>query len=338
VPVRTIRRGIASVHLLVGLAAEHGVPAAACLRGSDISPRLLREPGAEIEARQELAVVRNIVRHLGDEPAIGLVAGSRYQLTAYGIWGYAFLASRTLRSAIEIGIRYLDLTFVFARFRAETHPGELRVVMDDSEIPEDCRQFLLERDASAAVALHRHLFLATVPLRRVTFRFDRPRYASRFYDHFPGPVGFAQPENTYVLDAGWADRPLPQANEQTARLCEEQCRSLLDRRRARARVSERVRDHLLRPGGSADMPAVAAALGMASRSLHRHLAAEGTTFRLLVEEVRSALAEEMLSHRMSVAEVAERLGYAEAASFSHAFKRWKGTSPGIYRPRWRGSG
>lgn len=331
--VRTTRRGIASVHLLVGLAAEHGVAAGACLRGSDISPKLLREPGAEIEARQELAVVRNIVRHLGREPGIGLVAGSRYQLTAYGIWGYAFLASRTLRSALEIGISYLDLTYAFTRFRTETRPSELRVVLDDSEIPEECRQFLLERDASAAVALHRHLFLDTVPLRRVTFRFGRPRYADRFHDHFPGPVSFSQPENTYVLDAGWADRPLPQANEQTARLCEEQCRSLLDRRRARARVSERVRDHLLRPGSAADMGAVASALGMATRSLHRHLAAEGTTFRLLIDEVRSALAEEMLAHRMSVAEVAERLGYAESASFSHAFKRWKGTPPRVYRAR-----
>src|SRR5262249_59966601 len=139
--------------------------------GAHTPPSLLREPAAEIEARRELAVVRNIVGHLGGQPGIGLVAGSRYQLTAYGIWGYAFLASRTLRSAIEIGIRYLDLTFVFTRFRAETRPGELRVVMDDSEIPEDCRQFLLERDASAAVALHRHLFLDTVPLREVTFRF-----------------------------------------------------------------------------------------------------------------------------------------------------------------------
>ena len=81
------------------------------------------------------------------------------------------------------------------------------------------------------------------------------------------------------------------------------------------------------------MAAVAGALGMASRTLHRHLAAEGTNFRLLIDEVRGVLAEEMLSHRMSVAEVAERLGYAESASFSHAFKRWKGTAPGIYRAR-----
>jgi len=35
---------------------------------------------------------------------------------------------------------------------------------------------------------------------------------------------------------------------------------------------------------------------------------------------------------MTVAEVAERPGYAEAASFSHAFKRWKGSSPSVYGP------
>ncbi len=32
-------------------------------------------------------------------------------------------------------------------------------------------------------------------------------------------------------------------------------------------------------------------------------------------------------------EVAERLGYSEASSFVHAFKRWKGVAPGAYRQR-----
>ena len=43
----------------------------------------------------------------------------------------------------------------------------------------------------------------------------------------------------------------------------------------------------------------------------------------------------MLAHQMSVAEIAERLGHAEAPSFTHAFKRWTGASPGSYRRRGR---
>ena len=43
------------------------------------------------------------------------------------------------------------------------------------------------------------------------------------------------------------------------------------------------------------------------------------------------LPEEMLAYQMTVDQVAERLGYAETSSFAHAFKRWKGISPGAYR-------
>ncbi len=182
-------------------------------------------------------------------------------------------------------------------------------------------------------AIQRDLFQRPVPLRRVSFRFPRPAYADRFAAIFPGPVFFAEPEHCVLIDAEWADQPLPQADERTARLCEAQCSELLRRRRARPRVAERVRQHLLRLGapGGRSMEAVAAELAMAPRTLHRHLAAEDTTFRRLLGEVREDLAEEMLAYQMTVDEVAERLGYAETSSFAHAFKRWKGISPGAYR-------
>ncbi len=35
--------------------------------------------------------------------------------------------------------------------------------------------------------------------------------------------------------------------------------------------------------------------------------------------------------QLSVESVAERMGYAETASFIHAFKRWTGSTPGKYR-------
>jgi len=58
---------------------------------------------------------------------------------------------------------------------------------------------------------------------------------------------------------------------------------------------------------------------------------EGVSFRALTEEVREALAEEFLqSSHLSLEEIADRLGYAEASSFIHAFKRWKGHPPRAY--------
>ena len=324
-------RGIASVHLLMNLGAEHGLSVSDCLRGSAIPIESLEDPFCEVEASQELTVVRNLLRHLARVPGIGLEAGRRYRSTGYGIMGYALLSSRSLRSALDFAIRYLDLTFAFNRYRAENVPEGLRVVLDDSAIPEDCRQFLVERDVTSTVAVMRHLLLKPVPVHRVSFRFERPSYAERFEEFFLGPVFFGEPAHAIVIGNEWVDQPLPQADEPTVRLCEEQCRELLDRRRARTRVSERVRQHLLRPRGAAKMEEVAAELGMAPRTLHRHLGAEGTSFRQLVDEVRKALAEGMLSHRMTVDEVAERLGYSEASSFYHAFKRWKGVSPSAYR-------
>jgi len=326
-----LRRGTGSARILVGVAAAHGVSTTACLTGTGITPGMLDDPLAEIDARQDLLVVQNVVRHLDHLPGIGLEAGSHYTLTAYGIWGYAMLSSRTLRSAFELGGRYIGLTFTFFRAYAQSEPDALHVVFDDPGIPPECFRFLLERDVAASIAIASALTLRPAEPRLVRLGFPRPPYAERFADFVHGPVEFDAPRNEIVFDTRVADRPLPQANEATARMCEEQCQSLLAQRRRQAPVSERVRRHLLRPGVMPAVEIVAAGLGMAPRTLQRSLEAEGTTFRELVAEVRRALAEEMLAQRMTVDEIAERLGYAEAASFVHAFKRWTGVPPGRFR-------
>jgi len=326
-------RGVGSVRLLVSLAAEHGVAASRCLRGSSISIETLDDPSCEVEASQELTVIRNLLRELAHVAGIGLDAGQRYRLTAWGILGYALLSSRSLRSALEFAVGNLDLTFAFVRFEVTGVADGICITLDDAGVPEDCRQFLVERDAVVAVALCQQLLLKPVPIQRASFRFDRPAYWKRFKQAFPGPVVFGEPAHRIVIAREWADQPLPHADEQALRVCQEQCQEILDRRRVRARMSERVRQYLLRPRRGNQMDEVAAGLGVAPRTLRRQLYTEGTTFRQLVEEVRETLAEEMLAHRMTVGEIAERLGYSERASFVHAFKRWKGLSPTQYRRR-----
>lgn len=327
------RRNANSAHLLLRLGVERGAAGPALLAGTGLSASQLDDPELEIEAAQELRLIRNLQAALPNECGLGLEAGTRYHLTTYGIWGFALISSPTVRAAIELALRYLRLSFAFTAIRLVVDEDGARLVYDDDEVPDDVRTFLVERDSVASVILQREAFSRTAPIPRVQYRHPRPPWADHYAAVFGVTPEFGQPVNAVHVERPWLETVLPQANERTAQLCEAQCRELLERRRARSGLSARVRDELLRqPGATPSMEAIAARLHMTSRTLHRKLADEQTSFRALLDEVRGSLAEELLaSPGLSVKEIAERLGYAEPSSFIHAFKRWKGVPPRAFR-------
>jgi len=327
------QRGIASMQLQAQLGVDHGLSLVACLDGTGLTPAQLADPAAVVSAHQELRLVRNLVRGLGEIPGLGLEAGTRYHFSAYGILGFAVVSSPNLRSALEVALRYLNLTYAYNRITAENTDGEMRLLFDDSAIPEEVRQFLLERDAAAALTLQREMFSSALVPLRLSLRGRRLAYTAQFTRLFGVEPRFAAARNELAMDAAVLDAPLPQANESSRRMAEEQCRKLLAARKARSGLAERVRDRILRqPGHIPGMNAVAGDLLLTPRTLRRRLLEEGTSYKALTDEVRETLAEELLSAaRLSVEQIAERLGYAEAASFIHAFKRWKGQPPHSYR-------
>jgi AraC-like DNA-binding protein len=98
----------------------------------------------------------------------------------------------------------------------------------------------------------------------------------------------------------------------------------------------RVRDLLLARGARVGArPAdVAAALGMAERTLRRRLALAGRSFRDMLDDVLGEAAQRMLAER-TVDQVAAELGYAEPAAFRRAHRRWSGAAPRVVSPRVR---
>jgi AraC-like DNA-binding protein len=326
-PIDAAARGTGSAALLCALAAEHGLPPARTLAGTGIDEAALSDPAAEITAAQEVRLIATLTDELPE--TIGLTAGARYRLTTYGIWGFALLSSRTMRESNEVAMRFLDLTYALTRISAHEGDGELALFFDDLDLPEPVRRFVLLRDTTAALQLWRErLGQAVVPLR-VALRLPAPADPGPYEAAFGVRPDFDAPRSVLTFDAGLLDRPLPQAAPLTAALCEAQCRELLERRQSRRGTSGRVRDLLLRdPRRMPGQVQVAAALHMSVRTLRRHLDEEGTSFRAVVEQTREYLAEELLvTAGLSIEQVAERIGYSEASSFVHAFRRWKGISP-----------
>jgi AraC-like DNA-binding protein len=320
-------RSAASALLLTRLGEERGVPSDVVLAGTGLDLAALRVPGAEVTGRQELSLLRNLQAACPD-PALPLEAGRRYHLTTYGIWGFALASSPTVRDALAVGSTFVDLSFTFCAFTVEEDERELRLCLDDAAVPDDVRGFVVARDLAGLRTITGEV-APGLPLERLTVRLPEPADPSPWEAVFGVPPQFGAARNAAVLSAAALDLPLPQADELTAAMTQRQCRELVERRRTRSGTAGLVRDHLVRsPADVPDADAVAAGLAVSPRTLRRRLAEEGTSYRALVEEVREALAEELLATgSLSVEQVARRLGYAETASFTHAFTRWKGTSP-----------
>jgi AraC-like DNA-binding protein len=327
-----------SLLLMTQVAAEYGVTAEQCLAGTGLAPEQLLDPNVEVTPRHDVAVARNLHR-LIPTGQLGLEQGRRFQLSVQGIYGFALLTSPTPRAAIDVGIRFLDLAFGMGTVQARILPNDdLALVLDAQGLPPTLHRFYVERDAASIMAIQQVLHPDLHVITGVEFAFPRPAGASAVYREIFGvePV-FGAAETILVVDGAHLDKPLPGANPHTAAQAIEQCRQLLESRRARSGFAGRVRDELVaRINEPPSLDGVAATLHMSGRTLRKYLAAEGTSYRSVLDEVREHLAEELLiTARLPVDEIAHRLGYLEVTSFSQAFRRWKGIGPREFRARSR---
>jgi AraC-like DNA-binding protein len=78
--------------------------------------------------------------------------------------------------------------------------------------------------------------------------------------------------------------------------------------------------------------AVAKHLKIATRTLRRRLKEEDTSFRKLLDELRTQVAIKYLRDTdLTVEDIAQALDFSEAANFRHAFRRWTDGAPHQFR-------
>ena len=332
-----IRRPVVAARQLCAVAAEMDVPVADVLAGTSVTQAELDDPDGEVSSADEITMARNLLRRA---PAgVGVAVGSRINLTNLGMFGFAAMASGTLRELISVGLRFFSLSTLHVSIHLAEGATQCEIVLDASHLPDDVRRFFVECDVAGIVAtlptfvhpvLARHAEQIRVELAAGE-QYLRPLLDSVDIRH----VAFDRERSTVRLPRAMLDEPLPQADPHTLAVCIAQCEQILQRRQRHRGLSARVRSQLLAaPGEMPGLDAVAAALHLHPRTLRRRLAAEGTSFRALTNDVRATLATELLSQvGLSVEQVARRLGYAETSAFNHAFSRWFGVAPNEYRCR-----
>lgn len=172
-----------------------------------------------------------------------------------------------------------------------------------------------------------------LPLIRVDFPFVQPLFASDYQALYPGPVFFKQAQAALHLDAELLQLPIRRTKHELNEFLLRAPEDWLFVRPREACLSQRLRSYLTeRLPLPATAESAAVALQVSTRTLHRRLAHEGTSFQRVKDEFRRDMALQMLTKSHApINTISTQLGFDSTASFHRAFRGWTGDTPGAFR-------
>ncbi len=187
------------------------------------------------------------------------------------------------------------------------------------------------QEYTLAVLLLRARHAVDAPLSPVDvrFTFPRPPDVREHVRVFGVEPTFGSRDAALVLPRSAWEEPTRGADPALFALLDEHARRLADAR-AVEDVGATVRAAIAASlaGKLPTLSGVARDLRTPTRTLQRRLAAAGTSFARLLDEVRRERAEAFLAERdVSIAEVSFLVGFSEQSAFARAFRRWTGQAP-----------
>jgi len=296
----------------------------------DLPAEPFKNPDARI-SKDTMEELWSETERLTGNPCIGFEAGLNFHATNIHAVGYAWLASATLREALERLVRYQRLISTAAEMDLTENAEGVHLQIDPSPGID------LGDDASftAVITMCRDLTHSEFRASSIHMMRPEPPCARKLAEFFQCPVEYNANLDKVTFTADSVDESLTRPNPALAQASEEVAREYLanlDRKDVVARARVAIIDHL--PDGEPSRREVAGELAMSERTLARRLSDRDYTFSALVDEVRGQLAKEYLRQsRFSVTDVTFLLGFSDQSNFARAFKRWTDESPTEFRAR-----
>lgn len=322
------------IHLLAELLREQGLDEKTLLQRVGLDPRRI----LSTDARVPLMTAGEFVRRAllaSEEPGLGILLARELRMPLHGALGVAVMSSRTLEEALRISSRYMQLRLPQMQVSLQQEGDKALIRFSPAIDLGPLTSFVLDTITVGFLMMGEQLLGHPMADAEIHRRGPEPRYYRRFMPQLPAPVLFQQNEDAVCFPAAWLRAPVRFSDDLAAKVSREQCEQALRQLTGDASVATRVQrvietSHPFPPR----LQKVASTLFMSERTLKRRLQEENTTFQQQIDQVRLERAGDLLvSTRLSLAQIADALGYADAANFTRAFKRWTGVSPSRYRVR-----
>jgi len=313
---------------VIDTVAGRGITPATVLARTGLTLEEVRDPRTMTSIGQYLTACENIVAAgAGFDDAFAI--GARLHLSAYGMYGYALMCSPTMRDFFDFAVRYQPLATPTVRLewyaQGDVAVWRFREIYRDV-MSNDVRTFLVRQQMKMTFTHIRDTAgVDNLPVRAL-FALPEDAFAPDDARALSCPCSYGEGANELHYPVGILDQTPELGNRLTRTMLEETCERLIGQSRISSGLSGEVYQLLMNaPSEFPSMPAIAGQLGMQERTLRRRLAAEDTSYGAIVDDVRRKLAIEYLqTTRMSVDDVAWKVGFSDSANLRRAVRRWTG--------------
>ncbi len=266
-------------------------------------------------------------RHL-DDPLIGLHLGELVTARHLGVAGHMLLACENFGAVLKELERYQRLIFDVIPMTLQERPDSVDVVWDISQY----RTGILvgETGFSTMVQFCRNLMQGDANPLAIEFAHPQHAELAAYEAFFQCPVRFDQPAPVIRVGKDLLTRPLKSTDAILKQVLEQHAQRLLDSLPQQDPIVVQVRKAIARVlrEGEPDIARVSKQLCQSTRTLQRQLKNAGTSFRAELTLVRNELARTYLQdEQLSIADIAQSLGYSEHSAFTRAYRRINGISP-----------
>nr|WP_277345732.1 AraC family transcriptional regulator [Pseudomaricurvus alkylphenolicus] len=319
-----------AIQAIVNIAEREGIAPCLCLQGTSLTVDSLFELDATISDSTEVAVIENAVAHLPKKAGYGIQAGQPLRLTNFGIWGLAVLTSPDVRSAFEAMSHFSELSSMLSKVKFRESQDQVAFVLEMSHLPESIHRFMFERYYATTVNFLKEVIPSyDISSFQIGLPFSDPVYEKQLGDMIRLKILPAQPNYSIIASKELLSTPFPSTDPLVHAHFIAECEGALRVQKQLPDHAQRIREFILNEKNfTPKLSEVAKLMFMSERTLKRRLQEEHHTFSEIVLSTKMTVARELLlTARLPVKVIAERLNYSESASFIRAFKKWWGTSP-----------
>ena len=314
---------------------EKSIKADSLLRKAGLSRQQIINPEVRLTVQSQIKFLNLVAEELGDE-FLGFRLAQGFELRELGLLYYVVASSELLGDALQRLARYSVINNEGVRL--SYHDGQqLMIDFAYTGVQRLPDRHQIECFVTVVIRLCRQLTGRFLRPERVTFTHLRTHVSDEIKKGFSCRVVYGGKFDRITFSKA-IPRMLvrsadPYLNALLRRYCDE-ARSARAPGRSSLRLNvENVVVPLL-PHERVSALTIARILSLSRRTLARHLMAEGLSFAGIIYELKRDLAKRYLKETgLSISTIAWLLGYSEASSFTHAFKKWTGKTPKEVRSR-----